>query len=181
MITSIAEFLRYFDAVHRRALRDVGALPAEADGWTPPAGEGENAWSINQIVGHMASSRLYFASAYRGEGWLFPGAPDTRTRDRWLPALEESHAEFRRRLEDTPDEWLQRRIDLIDSEGSISGWRVLLMMVEHDVHHRSQLDTYAGLNGWDVPQIYGRRAEQIATLQDSQRAKYRGVETESPR
>ena len=138
MITSIAEFLRCFDAVHRRAVRDVAALPVEADGWTPPAGRGENAWSINQIVGHMASSRLYFASAYRGEGWLFPGAPDTSTHDRWLPALEESHAEFRHRLEGTPDEWLQRRIDLIDSEGSSSGWRVRLMMVEHDYDYLPQ-------------------------------------------
>ena len=68
MFTSIDAFLKYFDTVHRRALRDIGALPVGADGWRPSAGEGEYAWSINQIVGHMASSRLYFASAYRGEG-----------------------------------------------------------------------------------------------------------------
>jgi uncharacterized damage-inducible protein DinB len=173
MIGSIAEFLRYFDAVHRRALRDVGALPPEADGWAPPAGHGENAWSINQLVGHMASSRLYFASAYRGEGWIYPPAPDTRTRDRWLPALEESHAAFRRRLEDTPDEWLARKVQMIDTDGALSGWRMLLMMVEHDIHHRSQIDTYAGLNGWDVPQIYGRKAEDVFAQQPAQRAKYR--------
>jgi uncharacterized damage-inducible protein DinB len=132
MIGSIAEFLRYFDAVHRRALRDVGALPAEADGWAPPAGQGENAWSINQLVGHMATSRLYFASAYRGEGWIYPPPPDTSTRARWLPALEESHAQFRRRLEDTPDDWLSRKVQMIDTDGALSGWRLLLMMVEHD-------------------------------------------------
>jgi uncharacterized damage-inducible protein DinB len=40
-----------------------------------------------------------------------------------------------------------------------------MMMLEHDVHHRSQIDTYAGLNGWEVPQIYGRAAEQIGALQ----------------
>ena len=86
MITSLRAFLRYFDAVHRRAMRDIGALPDEADGWTPAAGTGENAWSINQLVGHMAGSRLYFASAYRGEGWISPPAPDVSARDRWLPA-----------------------------------------------------------------------------------------------
>ena len=41
MITTIAGFLLYFDAVHRRAMRDVAALPAEADGWAPAAGAGE--------------------------------------------------------------------------------------------------------------------------------------------
>src|SRR5215216_2693149 len=132
MITSMADFLRYFDAVHRRALRDVGALPPEADGWAPPAGDGENAWSINEIVGHIASSRLYFASAYRGEGWIFPGAPDTSTRERWLPALEEGYAEFRRQVEDTSDEWLRRRIEMVDSDGTLAGWRLLMMMTEHE-------------------------------------------------
>src|SRR6266540_6693459 len=106
----MAAFLRYFDAVHRRALRDVAALPPAADGWAPPHGEGENAWSINQLVGHMASSRPYFASAYRGEGWISPSAPDVSTRDRWLPALQASADEFHRLLVDTPDEWLNRKI-----------------------------------------------------------------------
>lgn len=172
MITSMPAFLKYFDAVQRRAMRDIGALPAEADGWSPAAGEGENAWSINKLVGHMAGSRLYFASAYRGEGWISPPPPDVSTRAQWLPALEWSAAEFRRRLEGTPGEWLQRKVAMIDSEGSLSGWRLLLMMVEHDIHHRSQIDTYAGINGWDVPQIYGRQAEQIGALQEQERAKH---------
>jgi len=173
MITSIDAFLRYFDAVHRRAMRDVGALPAEADGWAPPMGEGENAWSINQIVGHMAGSRLYFASAYRGEGWISSPPPDVSIRGRWLPALDESAVRFRRVLEGTPDALLSQKVAMIDSDGAISGWRVLMLMMEHDIHHRSQLDAYAGINGWDVPDIYGRSAERIGSLQESQRAKYR--------
>jgi uncharacterized damage-inducible protein DinB len=61
---------------------------------------------------------------------------------------------------------------MIDSSGSLPGWRLLLMMMEHDIHHRSQIDTYAGLNGWDVPDIYNRSAEAIGKLQDEQRAKH---------
>jgi uncharacterized damage-inducible protein DinB len=174
MITSVAAFLRYFDAVNRRAMRDVGALPAEADGWTPSAGEGENAWSINKLVGHMAGSRLYFASAYLGQGWVSPEPPDVSSRDRWVPALEQSALDFRRLLGTTPDDWLQRKVKMIDTPGDgLSGWRVLMMMVEHDVHHRSQIETYAGLNGWPVQDIYGRSAETIASLQDAERAKHR--------
>ena len=138
MLTSINAFLRYFDAVNRRALRDVGALPAAADGWRPAIGEGEKAWSINGIVGHMASSRLYFASAYRGEGWIFPPQPDVSRRERWLPVLEESAAAFRRQLEGTPDAWLTRKVQMIDSDGAISGWRALIMMVEHDSRYLPQ-------------------------------------------
>ncbi|MQG30635.1 MAG: hypothetical protein FI724_00555, partial [SAR202 cluster bacterium] len=45
---------------------------------------------------------------------------------------------------------------------------ILMMLLEHEVHHRSQIDTYAGLEGWDVPQIYDRTREQIDELQDKQ-------------
>jgi len=173
MITTIDAFLRYFDAVHRRAMRDVGALPPEADGWAPATGSGEGAWSINTLVGHMAGSRLYFASAYLGRGWVSPPAPDVSTREEWLPALDASARRFHELLAGTPDAWLRRKVAMIDTEGALSGWRVLMMMVEHDIHHRSQIDTYAGLNGWHVPDIYGRSAEQIGGLQESQRAKHR--------
>lgn len=170
MITSVDAFLRYFDAVHRRAVRDIEALPAEADGWAPSRGDGEGAWSINTLVGHMAGSRLYFASAYRGEGWRSPRPPDVSRRDLWTAALNGSANQLRDALVGTPDAWLRRKIPMIDSGGALSGWRVLMMMAEHEVHHRSQVDTYAGLNGWPVPDIYGRSAETIVSLQDAERA-----------
>jgi uncharacterized damage-inducible protein DinB len=178
MFRDIETFLRYFEGVNKRAMRDIEALPEAADGWTPATGEGEKAWSINKLVGHICGSRLYFASAYSGTGWISPRPPDVSSRDKWLPALQASFDEFRAKLAGTPDEWLERRVDMIDSEATLPGWRLLLMMMEHDIHHRSQIDTYAGLNGWDVPQIYNRSAETIGTLQDAQRAKY-GVEGES--
>ena len=176
MISTIAGFLTYFDAVNRRAMRDIAALPAEADGWAPSAldgahaAEGENAWSINVLIGHMAGSRLYFASAYRGAGWISPLPPDVSRRELWVTALDESSRQFHAALEGTPDEWLRRKVAMIDTDAALSGWRVLMMMAEHDIHHRSQIDTYAGINGWDVPDIYGRSAETIVSLQDSERA-----------
>ncbi len=178
MFKDIETFLRYFAGVNKRAMRDIAALPVEADGWTPATGEGEKAWSINKLVGHMCGSRLYFVSAYSGSGWISPPPPDVSNRDQWLPALQASFDEFQAKLVETPCDWLERRIDMIDSDATLPGWRLLLMMMEHDIHHRSQIDTYAGLNGWDVPQIYNRSAEKIGTLQGEQRAKH-GVAGES--
>jgi uncharacterized damage-inducible protein DinB len=172
----MAGFLRYFDAVHRRAIRDVGALPPQADHWAPAVGTGEKAWDINTLVGHMAGSRLYFASAYRGDGWISPPAPDVSSRDKWLAALEESATKLHAALDGTPDAWLDRKIAMIDTDAQLSGWRILLMMLEHDIHHRSQIDTYAGINGWDVPDIYGRSAETIGSLQASEQAKHLGAQ-----
>ena len=170
MITDIDAFLRYFDGVHRRALRDIGALPPEAERWAPSGGEGENAWSIAEIVRHIAGTRMYFARAYRGEGWIADWeVPITESQSSWLPALEASAAEFRQRLEGTPPEWLTRKVQMLDTDGSLSGWRLLMMMLEHEIHHRSQIDTYAGLQGWPVPDIYGRSAEQVGLQRERQR------------
>ncbi len=173
MITSIDDFLRYFAAVNRRAIRDMSALPPQADGWRPALGEGEKSWDINTLVGHMATSRPYFASAYRGEGWISPPPPDVSARDKWVPALEASERELRRLLEGTPPEWLTRKVDMVDTDARLSGWRVLMMMMEHDIYHRSQIDAYAGINGWDPPQIYARSSERIAEHRDAQAKKYR--------
>ena len=177
MITDIASYLRFFDSVRRRTERDVAALPPAAAAWRPPAGDGEAGWRIGQIVGHIGTARLYFASAYRGEGWISP-SPDVDPDDQrtWLPWLDASAARFTALLTDTPNDWLARRIEMIDTPGgALSGWRLLMMMLEHEVHHRSQIDSYAGLQGWPVPDIFGRSAETIAGLQPAQRAKHRTI------
>ncbi len=84
------------------------------------------------------------------------------------------HHEFSRLVTEVGPEGLSRQIEMIDTPGAtLSGWRLLLMMMEHDIHHRSQIDTYAGLNGWNPPDIYFRSAETIAERQPEQIAKYR--------
>jgi uncharacterized damage-inducible protein DinB len=171
MLNDIGAYLKWFEGVNKRAMRDVGMLPGEAAAWRPNIGEGENAWSIGEIVGHMASSRIYFANAYRDDGWITePWPADMSDRSNWLPVLEESASQFITKLQDTPNEWLNRKIELIGSDSfAISGWRVLMMMVEHDIHHRSQIDSYAGLNGWEVAQIFDRTAEWVGSQQPDQR------------
>jgi uncharacterized damage-inducible protein DinB len=170
MFTDIETFLRYFDGVHRRALRDIGALPFQAESYRPVTGDGEGAWGVGEIVRHMAGSRLYFARAYRGEGWVFDfPLRDTESQADWLACLEDAMTEFRQRLEGTPSEWLTRKVQMLDTDGTLSGWRILMMCLEHDVHHRSQIETYAGLQGWPVQHIYGRSAEQVGAERDRQR------------
>ena len=68
-------------------------------------------------------------------------------------------------LAGTPDAWLSRKAQPLGAgDPPVSGWRLLLMMTEHDVHHRSQIDTYAGVMGWPVAHIYGRSAEEVGLM-----------------
>src|SRR5262245_40546392 len=133
MITDIESYLRFFDSVRRRTERDVAALPPEAAAWRPPAAAGESGWSIGDIVGHIGGSRLYFASAYPAEGWISTRPEVGRTdQQTWLPWLRSSAERFVVLLRETPNEWLTRRIEMIDTPGSLSGWRLLMMMLEHE-------------------------------------------------
>jgi uncharacterized damage-inducible protein DinB len=115
----------------------------------------------------MATSRLFFAQAYIGEGWNpSPWEGATATREDWTKALNDSAQLFHDRLAGTPNDWLRRKVaSMDDPQKSLSGWRLLMLMVEHDIHHRSQIDTYAGMMGWPVQQIYGRKAEEVGLQQ----------------
>jgi uncharacterized damage-inducible protein DinB len=170
MIADIRSFLRYFESVHRRTVRDVEALPQEAERWKPPQGEGEGAWGAPDIVRHIAEGRLFFASAFLGTGWVWDPWPDpVEARDAWVPALERSWDRFADAVGGTEHDLLSRRLALIGQpETMVSGWRVLMMMVEHEVHHRSQLATYAGMNGWPVHQIFGRSNEWVLGQRDAE-------------
>ena len=120
MTTDIASYLRFFDSMRGRTERDVAALPPLAAAWRPPEREGEAGWSIGEIVAHIGSSRLYFASIYRGEGWILSPAEMHRDDQRtWVPWLQASAERFTTLLEETPNDWLTRRIEMIDTPGAV--------------------------------------------------------------
>lgn len=175
MLSDAASFLRYFGSIHRRTVRDVSALPAAAESWRPEVGEGESAWGVPEIVRHIAEARSFFANAYSDRGWVWDPWPDAvAEKATWVPALEVSFTRFGEALEDTPDEWLARRVGVIgEDDATISGWRVLMMLVEHEVHHRAQLSTYAGLNGWPVHQTFDRTNEWVVGRREEEQRKSR--------
>ena len=59
-----------------------------------------------------------------------------------------------------PDTRLTEKIVDLDG-GRVSVWRFLMAMVEHEVHHRSQLDAWMALAGTEPPQIYCYRMEDV--------------------
>lgn len=171
MISDLAAFLRYFEGVHRRTTRDVGSLTDEAETWRPPPSpDEETSWGIPEIVKHISEARMFFAGAFLDRGWVWePWPQPLERRAEWVPALDDAFDRFSAEIADAPVERLTAKVDPIAKEGRpMSGWRVLLMMVEHEVHHRSQIETYAGLNGWPVNQIFGRTSEWVAEQREAE-------------
>ena len=163
MIGDIDQFLSWFEGVHRRTVRDLSLLPAEAETWRPdPHEDPERSWGVPALVRHMAEGRAFFVGGFLGNGWVWDTWPDELpTRDTWAPALDASMDDTRARLTGRADR-LDAKVEQIDNPGrTVSGWRVLMMMAEHEVAHRAQIGAYAGLNGWPVAQIFDRTNEWV--------------------
>ncbi len=170
---------RFISAVLRRRVRADGARrrrPSPRGGGVATARargrvrlEHRAARGAHRWVAPVLRQRLSRRRVALGKG---PDV-DPANQDTWIPWLRKSADRYVELIKDTPEEWLNRRVDTIDTPGAtLSGWRLLMMMVEHEVHHRSQIDTYAGLHGWPVPQIFNRSAESIDALQAEQRHKH---------
>jgi uncharacterized damage-inducible protein DinB len=172
VIEDVEAFLRYFDGIHARTVRDVSSLPEEAERWVPPPGpDEESSWGVPRIVAHICEARRFFAGAFLDRGWVWEAWPDgLERREAWVPALERSREDLVRALEGAPTEQLRVRVPMLDDpDRTLAAWRTLMMLVEHEVHHRSQLATYAGQNGWPVQQIFGRTNEWVVSQREAQR------------
>jgi uncharacterized damage-inducible protein DinB len=73
--------------------------------------------------------------------------------------LDAGHRAQRARLAAVPDGRLTDKVEDLDG-GRVSAWRFLMAVVEHEVHHRSQLDSWLALAGAEPPQIYGYSMEE---------------------
>lgn len=157
MIDSVAEFARYFEGVRRRTWAAVDRVGPELLDWAPRAGE----MTCGEIVRHVAGAERFFVTKVvedRFTGDLDPGGAldHAATRAR----LEAVHREQMARLAGLPDAALRAPRRDLDG-GSVKAWRFLMAMVEHEVHHRSQLDCYLAQAGIEPPQIYGWRMEDV--------------------
>ncbi len=160
MLRSIAEFADYFAGIRRRTLNYLRVIPPEKLDWSPDAGE----YTCRDIVRHiMAAEQMYLTLLQTGE-WRYPGhaGAEGATRDALLAEMEAYHAATLAALRAMPDALLQEtRPSFVPDGQPIKVWRWLMAMVEHEVHHRSQLASYLHLLGAQPPQIYGITVEEL--------------------
>lgn len=163
MIHDIPAFIRYFDGIRRRTLTFVWAIPANKFDWSPQEGE----LTCVEIVRHLAAAEVMFVTAFIEGRWLYPGHEDPSDLDQAVARLVTTHTQQMDRLRATSDE------ELFQSRPTLNGppakaWRLLMAMIEHEVHHRSQLAVYLAMMGVEPPQIYGLGFEDIIKLTTGQ-------------
>jgi uncharacterized damage-inducible protein DinB len=157
MIADVAAFSAYFGRVYGRTLEVAQAVPPQQIDWRPAVGE----LTCGDLIRHIGSTELMHARAVATGELRYPGHH---------PALGATHAEAVAYLAECQSaaQVLLHRLDpqrlQLNIPGQwqdVPGWRRLLGMIEHEIHHRSQLCTYLMLLGCAPPALFGIHVEDL--------------------
>ncbi len=163
MIASMREFTEYFDGVRRRTVGFFRTIPAVMIDWAPKDGE----YTCGDIVRHVAASESMFTGVVADGTWRYDGHARELgvTLAETLALLDARHAAATQALAQAGDAALTQLRPALEPGGRpIRGWRVLMAMCEHEVHHRSQLASYLTLIGIEAPDIFGLGVEDVTRL-----------------
>lgn len=159
IITSIDGFLSYVDSVRGRTRRLAETIPAEHTEWT----HREGAFTLGGLVRHIgATERYMFAETARGNTSRYPGHGRELAdgRDAVLAYLDSTHAESVDIYRSLTPEVLAGRCTT-PAGTSITTWKWLRAMIEHEIHHRGQLYLMLSMLGVRTPPLYGLTEEQL--------------------
>jgi len=158
-IQNLDVFLEYLDKVHQRTLRVARAMPAEKLDWSYAEGK----FTLADLVRHMGATERYMfgetiqgrPSRYRGCGKeLADGLEEVI---RFKEKMDRETAEIVRSL---GEDGMRRKCTTPDG-ASITVWKWLRLMVEHEIHHRGQLYIYLAMLDVPTPPLYGLTSEQL--------------------
>lgn len=158
MLTSMSNFARYFENVRERTLRFIAPIPPDQIDFARHAGK----FTLGDLIRHVASTERMFVEAALDGRWVYPGHSRDlgATKDEAVAYLMAAHEAAMARLAATPDAVLNEKRPTLDGY-SVSAWRILMLLVEHEVHHRSQISQYLVDLGVEPPQIFGKFMEEL--------------------
>lgn len=158
MFTSMAGFARYFESVRERTLRFIAAIPPDQIDFSRHPGK----YTLGDLIRHIAASETMFAEAALDGRWVYGGHARElgASKEQAVAYLAAQHAAVMARLAAAPDAALNEKRPTLDGH-PVSAWRILMLMVEHEVHHRSQISQYLVDLGVEPPQIFGKLMEEL--------------------
>jgi uncharacterized damage-inducible protein DinB len=169
-ITSTREFPAlwdndYWEKVRQRTLKVIACIPPEKYDWRYAEGK----FSFADIICHLAAIERYMygenaqlkPSRYPGHGKELADGPENV-----LAFFHRMHQESVAIFSRLSPVGLQKKC-VTPGNVSITVWKRLRAMVEHEVHHRAQIYIYLGMLGIPAPPIYGLTSEEVKARSSS--------------
>ena len=149
----------YWEKVRQRTLKVIACIPPDKFDWRYAEGK----FSFADIIRHLATIERYMyaenvqlrSSSYPGHGPELADGPENV-----MVFFNRLHQESVAIFSCLSAEDLQKKC-VTPGGTSITVWKWLRAMVEHEVHHRSQIYVYLGMLGIQTPPIYGLTSEEV--------------------
>jgi uncharacterized damage-inducible protein DinB len=149
----------YWERVRQRTLKVIACIPPEKFDWRYAEGK----FSFADIIRHLATIERYMyaenaqlrPSRYSGHGRELADGPENV-----LAFFHHMHQDSMAIFSHLSADDLQKKC-VTPGGTPITVWKWLRAMVEHEVHHRSQIYTYLGMLGISTPPIYGLTSEEV--------------------
>jgi uncharacterized damage-inducible protein DinB len=158
-IQNLDLFLDYLDKVHQRTMRVARCIPLDKLDWTYREGK----FSLGDLARHIATiNRYMFAETIQGKPSRYAGCGKELADgyENVLMFMERLHRESVEIFSRLSNEDLNRKCATPDG-ASITVWKWLRAMVEHEIHHRGQIYIYLAILGVPTPPLYGLTSEQV--------------------
>ena len=158
-IETIEPFLDYYEKIRERTLKVIGCIPPEKIDWTYREGK----FTFGDIIRHLAAIERYmYAENVRFKPSRYPGH-GKELADGYEDVLEfmnRTHRESMEIFRALQRDDLKRKC-VTPGGVSITVWKWLRAMVEHEIHHRGQIYLYLGMLDIPTPPIYGLTSEEV--------------------
>ncbi len=158
-IRSISQLLEYWDNLRGRTRRVVTSIPPERLEWSHRDG----AFTLGDLVRHLATIERYmYAETVAGRPSRYPGC-GRELADGYEAVLayhDRLHEETKAIIGQLSDADLQRKCQT-PAGVSITTWKWLRAMCEHEAHHRGQIYLILGMLGVATPPLFGLTSEEV--------------------
>jgi uncharacterized damage-inducible protein DinB len=160
--TSAEAFLKYYASIRRRTKRVIACIPPDQVEWRPK----RDRFSFGDQIRHIAATERYmFAENVQHLPARYHGCSNALADgyDQTVDFMDRLHQESIDIFQNlTPQDMLAKCRTPGNTELAI--WKWLRAMIEHEIHHRSQMYVYLGLLDIEVPQLFGLSAEELEQI-----------------
>ena len=157
-IRSIAAFLKYYENIRKRTQRVVDTILRDRIEWTHQ----EAVHARRSRAAHRGNRAVHVRRNVQGNDSRYPGhgREFAEDYDNVMRYFEDMHAEAMDIFAGLTDADLDTKCTTPGGV-SMSKWKWLRAMVEHEVHHRGQIYLMLGMLGVQTPPLYGLTSEQV--------------------
>ena len=159
VIDDAVGFVRYWRGVRDRTRRLLPLVPEDQIEWSPGPGR----WTFGDLFRHLAAiERWMYGENVQGLPSRYPGHGCDLAESRHAVGVyhDQMHEEACRIFEALSPAQLTGP-SVTPAGVSMTTYKWLRAMVEHEAHHRGQIHLMLGLRGISGPQIFGLTEEEV--------------------